>query len=394
MAQPALPLGPVHLPFAVDETLITNLVQQFGSPLLLLDCQSVRQQYQLLCQALPSVVHHFALKPLPHPAVVRTLLAEGAHFDLATSGEVELVRSVGVPAERTIHTHPIKRDSDIRDALAYGCNVFVVDNINELEKFRPYHGQVELLIRLSFRNSDAYADLSKKFGCTPQQAIALMTQAKAWQIHIKGLSFHVGSQTKCASKYVAAINSCNEIMRQTVKLGLPALSTLDIGGGFPVSYADETIDIIDFCKPINAALAGLPQTVQVIAEPGRFIVANAMLSVASIMGQAQRGEHTWYYLDDGIYGSFSGLMFDAALYPIRTLKQSAELYPSVLAGPTCDSIDVISENITLPQLDNGDLVVTAMMGAYTSATATDFNFFKRAEVIVMNEAALANVVMA
>ena len=119
-----------------------------------------------------------------------------------------------------------------------------------------------------------------------------------------------------------------------------------------------------------------------------------MLSVASVMGQAQRGEHTWYYLDDGIYGSFSGLMFDAAPYPIRTLKQSAELYPSVLAGPTCDSIDVISENIALPQLDNGDIVVTAMMGAYTSATATDFNFFKRAEVIVMNEAALANVVMA
>ncbi|WGY46880.1 type III PLP-dependent enzyme [Vibrio sp. ABG19] len=370
---------------ADDVQLIETSVEQFGAPLLMLDCDIIRQQYRALSNALPNVTLHFALKPLPHPAVVRTLLQEGASFDLATSGEVELVAQEGVPAERTIHTHPIKRDADIRDALAYGCNVFVVDNLNELAKFKAYNDQVELLVRLSFRNSEAFADLSKKFGCTPEQALTIIETAKEWNIHIKGLSFHVGSQTMNPQKYVEAINTCRVVMEQAVERGLPALSTLDIGGGFPVNYTKQVMPIDQFCVPINEALSLLPETVQVIAEPGRFIVAQSMMSVASVMGQAERDGQTWYYLDDGVYGSFSGLIFDDAQYPLVTLKQGDECAPSVLAGPTCDSIDVIAENIMLPKLDNGDLIIGRMMGAYTSATATDFNFFKRAQTVVFNE---------
>lgn len=372
---------------APEPQLIQSSVERFGAPLLLLDCDIVRQQYRALSNALPNVTLHFALKPLPHPAVVQTLLAEGASFDLATSGEVDLVAEQGVPAERTIHTHPIKRDRDIRDALAYGCRVFVVDNINELEKFIAYRDEVELLVRLSFRNSEAFADLSKKFGCTPQQALELIAQAQEWNIRIKGLSFHVGSQTMNPQKYVDAIDTCKHLTEQVVEHGLPALSTLDIGGGFPVSYNTQVMPIELFCQPINAALNQLPETVQVIAEPGRFIVAQAMTGVVSVMGQAEPDGQIWYYLDDGIYGSFSGLMFDDAKYPLTTIKQEGEWLPSILAGPTCDSIDVIAENIMLPKLSNGDLIVSRMMGAYTSATATDFNFFKRAQTILLNEEA-------
>ncbi|EKO3967481.1 type III PLP-dependent enzyme [Vibrio fluvialis] len=367
--------------------LIESSVEQFGAPLLMLDCDIIRQQYRALSAALPNVTLHFALKPLPHPVVVRTLLQEGASFDLATTGEVELVAQEGVPAERTIHTHPIKRDADIRDALAYGCNVFVVDNLNELAKFKAYRDDVELLVRLSFRNSEAFADLSKKFGCSAEQALTIIEMAKEWNIRIKGLSFHVGSQTTNPQKYVEAIHTCKEVMEQVVERGLPALSTLDIGGGFPVNYTKQVMPIDQFCVPINEALAELPETVQVIAEPGRFIVAQSMMSVASVMGQAERDGQTWYYLDDGVYGSFSGLIFDDAQYPLVTLKQEGEYAPSVLAGPTCDSIDVIAENILLPKLDNGDLIIGRMMGAYTSATATDFNFFKRAQTVVFNEMA-------
>ncbi|EPA8365007.1 type III PLP-dependent enzyme [Vibrio fluvialis] len=367
--------------------LIESSVEQFGAPLLMLDCDIIRQQYRALSSALPNVTLHFALKPLPHPVVVRTLLQEGASFDLATTGEVELVAQEGVPAERTIHTHPIKRDADIRDALAYGCNVFVVDNLNELAKFKAYSDDVELLVRLSFRNSEAFADLSKKFGCSAEQALTIIEMAKEWNIRIKGLSFHVGSQTTNPQKYVEAIHTCKEVMEQVVERGLPALSTLDIGGGFPVNYTKQVMPIDQFCVPINEALAELPETVQVIAEPGRFIVAQSVMSVASVMGQAERDGQTWYYLDDGVYGSFSGLIFDDAQYPLVTLKQEGEYAPSVLAGPTCDSIDVIAENIPLPKLDNGDLIIGRMMGAYTSATATDFNFFKRAQTVVFNEIA-------
>lgn len=372
--------------FSKEQTaLIESSVAQFGAPLLLLDCDSIRTQYRALKNALPNVTLHFALKPLPHPSVVDTLLTEGANFDLATSGEVDLVNSRGVPAERTIHTHPIKRDADIRDALAYGCTVFVIDNMNELEKFIAYKDQVELLVRLSFRNSESFADLSKKFGCSTQTALQLFERARDLGIRIKGLSFHVGSQTTNPQKYVDAILACRQVMENASTAGLPALSTLDIGGGFPVTYNQYVMPIDEFCQPINQALMTLPETVQVLAEPGRFIVAGAVTSVASVMGQAERDGEIWYYLDDGVYGTFSGIIFDHGDYPIVALKESTETFASVLAGPTCDSIDVIAEPIMLPKLDNGDLIVGQMMGAYASATATDFNFFKRATTIVLNE---------
>lgn len=369
--------------------LIESLVAQHGAPLMMLDCNTVRTQYRALQNALPNVDLHYALKPLPHPAVVETLLDEGAFFDLATNGEVDLVASVGVPAERTIQTHPIKRESDIRHALDYGCTVFVVDNVNELEKFVPYKDVAEILVRVSYRNTDVLADLSKKFGCQPDAAINIIGYAHQLGIRIKGLSFHVGSQTRNGDKYVQAIESCSQIFQQVTALGLPALSTLDIGGGFPVNYTDDVLPIDEFCAPIRHALAQLPETVRIIAEPGRFIVAPAVTNVTSVMGQAERGGKTWYYLDDGIYGSFSGLMFDEAKYHTDALNTKGTRYSSVLAGPTCDSIDVVAEDIMLPKLKNGDLIVSKMMGAYTSATATDFNFFKRATMVVLNQTSIA-----
>lgn len=368
---------------------IESLVAVHGSPLMIIDCERVREQYRALRDALPGVTLHFALKPLPHAAVVSTLLQEGASFDLASNGEVDLVQAEGVDPARTIHTHPIKRDSDIRHALAYGCNVFVVDNINELEKFVAYRGEVEILIRLSFRNSASYADLSKKFGCSPDAAIDIMQHAQQLGIHIKGLSFHVGSQTEQADKYVHAIDACKRIFKRVAALGLPALSTIDIGGGFPVSYRQDVTPIDAFCAPIREALAQLPDTVKVIAEPGRFIVAPAVTAVSSVMGQAVRDGKTWYYLDDGVYGSYSGNVFDHGAYPIDALHGDGERFASVLAGPTCDSIDVIADDIMLPKLNNGDLIVGRQMGAYTIATATEFNFFRKATVVVTNDTSTA-----
>ncbi len=361
------------------------LVKQHGSPLLILDCDSVRTQYRCLQRALPGVVLHYALKPLPHPAVVSTLLSEGASFDLASSGEVDIVRDQGVTPDATIHTHPIKKDEDIRYALDYGCTTFVVDNKNEVDKFVDYRDSVELLLRVSFRNAEVFSDLSKKFGCTPREAVSIIRYAHKKGIRIKGLSFHVGSQTTQADKYVVAIQQCQAIMAAVQKAGLPVLNTLDIGGGFPVSYPGCHIDIDAFCAPIREALADLPDTLHVLAEPGRFIVAYAMEGVCSVMGQSVREGKPWYYLDDGVYGSFSGLIFDHMDYPIDVVKRRGKRVSSVLAGPTCDSIDVVAEDILLPRLKNGDLIHTTMLGAYSSATATDFNFIRRAKIITVND---------
>ncbi|MEY2625370.1 MAG: type III PLP-dependent enzyme [Gammaproteobacteria bacterium] len=363
---------------------IRRLVGEFGSPLLIVDCERVRRQYRELRRALPGVDLHYALKPLPHPAVVRAVLEEGGFLDLATTGEVELVARMGVDLDLCIHTHPIKRDSDIRDALKRGVKVFVADNPDELRKFVPYAQTAEVLLRVSFRSPGAVSDLSRKFGCDPESLLALARRARDLGVKVRGLSFHVGSQAPDPGKHVEAIEACARLLSAARRERLGPCDTLDIGGGFPIDYASSAPSIGYFCKPIRAALAKLPKRVRIIAEPGRYIAGPSAIGVASVMGRARREGRWWYYLDDGLYGSYSGQLFDHARYPLESLKTGKHREPAVLAGPTCDSIDVITENILLPELDSGDLIVGRAMGAYTWASASEFNFFPRATVVSVN----------
>jgi len=364
-----------------------RLVGRYGSPLLIIDAERIRAQYRRLAAALPGVDLHYALKPLPRAEVIQVLRDEGSWFDLATNGEVELVRRLGVAASRCIHTHPIKRDGDIRTALDFGVTTFVVDNPDELRKFVKFRQRASLLIRVSFRSPDAVCDLSRKFGCDPEAVPAMLELAARLGLEVAGLSFHVGSQAAGPEMHVRAIEVCSDLMRAATGAG-SALRILDIGGGFPVDYLRSAMPIEDFCAPIRAALASLSGRVRVIAEPGRFIAAPAAVCIAAVMGRAQRDGRWWYYLDDGLYGSFSGQLFDHALYPVTALVPPGEMFASVLAGPTCDSIDVINEQLALPKLDVGDLVMGRMMGAYTWATASEFNFFPKATVLALDRGSL------
>jgi ornithine decarboxylase len=381
----ALELDPQQDPFARES--IERLVRRHGSPLFIIDAARVRAQYRRLAAALPAVDLHYALKPLPHASVIHALRDEGAYFDLATNGEVDLVQRCGVAADRCIHTHPIKRDSDIRTALAYGVDRFVVDNPDELRKFVKYRSRAAVLIRVSFRSPDAVCDLSKKFGCTAEAVPGLLATACELGIKTAGLSFHVGSQALGSATHVEAIEVCRDLMRAAGRAG-HRLTTLDIGGGFPSGGSRRALPIEDYCAPIVRALRSLPSDVRVIAEPGRYIAAPAAIAVSSVMGRALRDGRWWYYLDDGLYGCYSGQMYDHALYAVEALSTAGETYPSVLAGPTCDSIDVITEAIDLPKLDAGDLIVGRDMGAYTWASASDFNFFPRATVLALDRGRL------
>jgi ornithine decarboxylase len=369
-------------PFEPDQ--IQRLVREFGSPLLIVDCARVRAQYRKLRAALPGVDLHYALKPLPHAAVVRAVIGERGWLDLATSGEVRLVQSLGVDPARCIHTHPIKRERDIRNALDFGVRVFVADNPDEVRKLKRYGDRARLLLRVSFRSPGAVCDLSRKFGCDPEAALELARLAVSLGIDVQGFSFHAGSQLADALKHVEAISKCAQLLSQARRERLGTLDSLDIGGGFPIDYLKSAVDIRRFCAPIRAVLAKLPRRVRVIAEPGRYIVGPAAIGVATVMGRAQREGHWWYYLDDGLYGSYSGQHYDHARYPVEALRQGGALLPSVLAGPTCDSIDVIAENLMLPQLRAGDLIVGRAMGAYTWASASEFNCFPKATVVAVN----------
>ena len=238
-------------------------------------------------------------------------------------------------------------------------------------------------MRVSFRAPSAVVDLSRKFGCDADDVPDIARDAAALGLHVKGLSFHVGSQCADASRHVEAIHACREMMTRINEAQDRPMGSLDIGGGFPADYALAGIDIDAFCAPIREALATLPDDWHLMAEPGRFLVAPAVTSITTVTGRSRREGVRWYYIDDGVYGSFSGQIFDHASYPLQVLKRGPTA-PSVIAGPTCDSIDIVAEGVALPELDIGDLVIGHQMGAYTAATKTRFNSLPDATFIAVD----------
>jgi ornithine decarboxylase len=368
-----------------DPEQLEALAAQFGSPLFVIDCDALRRQYHSLARALPGVDLHYALKPLPDRTVVQVLAREGSWFDLASNGEVDLVRDSGIPPRRCVHTHPIKRGSDIRHALDFGVRTFVVDNAEEMAKFVVSRKRVRLLLRVSFRNPDTIIDLSRKFGCDADAAVGLIERAQGLGLRVVGLSFHAGSQLPNPGKYVEAIDTCGRVVAETAARGLPPLEVLDIGGGFPIDYLEPVTPIDAFCAPIRAALARLPAGLRIIAEPGRYICGPAVVAISTVMGRSRREGRWWYYLDDGIYGTYSGQLYDKMRFPLEPLTgPDRPREPCVISGPTCDSLDVIAEDLPMPVLEVGERLVGRQIGAYTMACATDFNFFPRAKVVAVN----------
>lgn len=368
-----------------ERTLFEALVARHGSPLLVFDPEVLRQQYRRLCEALPGVDLFYAVKAHPNEAIVRCLDRLGCGFDVASGGEMSLLLALRISGRRTIHTHPVKKDREIRDALRFGATTFVVDNVEELAKFVPYRGRVGLLLRVSFRAPGARVDLSRKFGCAPEEVADIVRAAGTMGVHVRGLSFHVGSQVSDAGKHVEAIERCRELMLG-LNESLPSpLATLDIGGGFPADYRLEGLDLKGFCRPIRRALATLPDDWHVLAEPGRCLVAPAVKSVTTITGRSARSGLRWYFVDDGAYGSYSGQIFDHTVYPLQVFRDGPTT-PSMIAGPTCDSIDMIAEHVALPDLQIGDLLIGHQMGAYTAATKTRFNSLPDAEFVVHDSA--------
>lgn len=361
-----------------------KLVEEHGSPLLVLDCDTLRKTYRSLRAALPGVELFYAIKSLPALPVLQVLQAEGANFDIATTGEIQLMKQIGADPKKTIHTHPIKRDQDIRDALEFGCTTFVVDNPDELAKFQPYADSARLLLRVSFRAKQVNSDLSRKFGCSPRNIPMMLAEAKRLGVEIFGLSFHVGSQCLDTDAHVKAIQECREYFDKGGLEGSGKLRVLDIGGGFPADYTSAGLDLIEYCRPIMQALADYPESVRIIAEPGRVLSAPCITAISTVVGRAERITANWYYIDDGVYGSYSGQIYDHAHYPLTLFSDDGETSTGVLTGPTCDSIDVILEEGELPNLQIGDLVVGSMMGAYTLATSSEFNSLPIPKLVTLN----------
>lgn len=347
-----------------------------GTPVLLLQTERVRAQYRRLRAALPFVRFHFAVKALAHDAVLDALAQEGCGFDVATGEELALLE--GIPRERIIHTHPIKKPAEIAEALDAGVRTFVIDNEVELGKFAGAPADVRLLVRLAYRSPNAKSDLSTKFGVGPFEARRLIVAARERGIRIAGFSFHVGSQLDDPARFAAAISETLDLLDGLeADLGI-RLDVLDIGGGFPISYDTAVSSVEDLAAVIRPLLAPRAEHLEILAEPGRVMVAESMMLVTSVVGVAERGDGRWYYLDDGLYGAYSNVLTED-VHPLIFAEREIDGADTsshrwaTLAGPTCDSSDVIAREALMPDLAVGDLLVSPAMGAYTVVTATRFN---------------------
>lgn len=363
----------------MDFSSLNTLVSAHGTPTLFLSVHKLRESYRTLHAALPGVELYYAVKSNATPAIVTVLSEEGSCFDVCSNGEIDIVKQCGISADRCIHTHPIKRERDITYALDFGVSVFVADNEHELEKFIPFKDKLRLLIRMSIQNPGCPVNLSHKFGVAPEKTWKLIRKAHKMGLSVAGISFHAGSQNENALKYIEALEYCRDIYRKAALRGIH-FEMIDIGGGFPINYLTSVIPMMQFCQPVIEYLDRFFSSYRIIAEPGRVLSGPSMILAARVMGKSLRSGAWWYYLDDGMYGSFSGKMYDHADYPMF-MERAGRRTNAVLAGPTCDSIDVIYENIALPPLEVGDIIFFEAMGAYTSASASNFNGFDKAKIV-------------
>jgi len=371
-----------------DAGRFSALVEQHGTPLLVLQPHLAARRYRELTAKLPGVRMHYAVKAASHPVVLSTIAICGGGFDVATSAEVALLQELGLPMDRCIHTNPIKKPVDIDVAYAAGIRTFVVENRCEVEKFAGRPTDIELLVRLAFRNPAAKSDLSSKFGVEPSDAELLVKHVIAAGVQFAGFSFHVGSQSSSAQPFDTALRGTLELATHIAdSLGVRA-RVIDIGGGFPVPYREPVPTIDAIADVIDGALGPARDDFTLLAEPGRYLAADCMTLLTSVVGTAERDGREWHYLDDGLYGSYSNVMTEDVHPPILALREltddgASQYEPVTLAGPTCDSADVIARDYPMPPLEVGDIVVSPMMGAYTAVTSSRFNGIPATRIVMV-----------
>ena len=372
---------------------LQSLAKKHGTPLFVIDHDALRKAYRLFRKHLPRVQAYYAVKANPDSEIVRTLFKEGASFDVASMPEFKIVYQniKSMPAkqrqdwiwDKIIYANPTKPTDTLEELNGYKPLV-TFDNVEEIYKIKSHAPNAGLVLRLKVPNTGAMVELSSKFGAPPGEAVDLILAADKAGLTVEGISFHVGSQTTNFDNYVQALALSANIFQEARDRGYTKMNLLDIGGGFPAPYDDSVKPFPILAKVINNELERLfPKDIQILAEPGRFLAAVCGTSVASVIGKAVRDGKTSYYINDGVYHTYSGVIFDHCKYPVKAFKKGATTICSVF-GPTCDALDVVSMAENLPDLERGDLVYSVNIGAYSHASATYFNGFPPATVVHVN----------
>ncbi len=373
---------------------LQKLAKQHGTPLFVIDHDELRKNYRQFRKHLPRVQVYFAVKANSDPAIVRTLYKEGASFDVASLPEFKLVHEniKHLPAkqrqdwiwDKIIYANPTK-PADTLEQLNKYKPLVTFDSFEEIKKIQRHAPNAGLALRLQVPNTGAMVELSSKFGAAPGEAVDMILAADRAGLTVEGISFHVGSQTTNFQNYVQALNLTAGVFKEAKDRGYTKMNLIDIGGGFPAPYDASVRPFPELAKVINTEIDRLfPPDIQILAEPGRFLVASAGYAVSKVIGKAVRGGKMCYYINDGVYHTYSGVIFDHCKYPVRAFKSGPTQLCSVF-GPTCDALDVVSMAENLPDLERDDLVYSVNIGAYSHASATYFNGFPPATVAHVNQ---------
>src|SRR3984885_9914026 len=377
----------------MDNKSLLRLVRANGTPLFVVDHKVLRENYAQFRKHLPRVQVYYAVKANSDPAIVKTFYETGASFDVASVAEFLTVHELikHLPAkqrqdfiwDRIIYANPIKAVETLQQLDPYKPLV-TYDNHEEVLKIARHAPHSGLVLRLRVPNTGSMVELSSKFGALPGEAVDLIAFAHNNKLEVEGLSFHVGSQCTNPQNYSQALHLSAAVFSEAKSRGCD-LNLLDIGGGFPAHYDNTVPPFRRLAKMINAELDRLfPQPIEILAEPGRFLVASAATAIAQIIGKAVRGGKLCYYINDGVYHTYSGVIFDHARYPLKSFRKGPTQISSVF-GPTCDALDTISLTEQLPEMEIGEFVYSENIGAYCAASSTYFNGFPPAKVVHVHQ---------
>ena len=363
------------------------LADRFETPFMVISLNKVQENYLYLKKQLPRVKVFYAMKANSTPEVLLQLANLGSNFDVAAPGEMRALNALGISGSRMVYANPVKTLSGIKLAHDLGVDKFTFDDESEIHKLASYAPGAKVLVRVRVENKDAVVNLNEKFGAAPMQALQLLQLAKDNGLIPAGICFHVGSQSLSADAYITALEMCRELFDKAEIQGMH-LTALDIGGGLPVPNEKvEAVDVDSMTDILREKLDELFPDTEIWSEPGRFMCGTAVNLVTSVIGTKMRNGQPWYVLDDGLYGSFNGLMFDHWNFKMKMPADKAQekAVPSTFVGPSCDSIDVVARDLPAPKLEIGDRIMVPNIGAYSTSAATSFNGFPPADTIVYED---------
>ena len=370
-----------HAEVSLDFEIVRRAARQkYTRPFLIIDTAIVRDKLRRFRAAMPRVRPHYAVKANPDRRVLTALVQEGAGFEIASTAELDLLMSLGVSAAEVFFSNPMRsRDADTY-AAAKGVRWFVVDSVDELRRMHGVDPTARLYLRIATPNIGSDWPLSGKFGAGAGEAREIIATAAKLGADLAGVTFHAGSQCRNPENWRVGMEKARTVFDAMIKAGLkPRL--LDIGGGFPVRHVKPIPSIEVIGEVVNEALKAFPEDVQVIAEPGRYLVSDAGYFVCRVLGTATRGGKRWMHWDAGLFGGVIETT-EGLKYKIRSDRSGPDIAWNV-AGPTCDSVDVVMREEPLPSdLQEGDFIYLRNAGAYTTAYASEFNGFPLPEVRV------------